>query len=114
MRAIRFRVFNKQTHQWVHGPGQEPNLFGECILLGYFMHGVGIMELNDCIALQYSGVNDKNKKEIYEGDLLNYNGRIGQVEFISGMFVCSWDDQTDELTYMMTEEMEIIGNIFDK
>ncbi len=70
-REIKFRVWNKRTNNWVHGPGHEINLFGETILLGGFMRGIGLEELNDCVALQYTGMKDKNGKEIYEGDFVS-------------------------------------------
>ena len=70
MREIKFRVWNTKTKKWVHGPGDECNLFGEMILMGGFMPKIGIMELNDCVPLQYTGLKDKNKKEIYERDII--------------------------------------------
>ena len=71
MKEIRFRVRNTKTNKWIHGPNYEVNLFGETILLGCFMEGVGVMELNDCVVLQYTGLHYENGKEIYEGDIIN-------------------------------------------
>jgi uncharacterized phage protein (TIGR01671 family) len=120
MRTIKFRVWNKRTNKWVHGPGQEPNLFGETILLGGFMYGVGVLELNDCIACQYTGVNDKNGKEIYENDLLVFNrGEEWEskypytVVFKYGKFELKMPDSSMCIDIGYHKEMIISGNIFE-
>lgn len=67
----------------------------------------------------FTSCHDKNKKEIYEGDKLEYNipghGKFrGVAEFFAGNFVCDWGDQTEEpLSYMRTDDLEVVGNIFE-
>ena len=75
MNRFYFRVWNKKTKSWVHGPKYEPHLFGETILLGAWMR-VPIKELDDCVPLQCSGMLDKNGNRIFEGDVVDVtNGK---------------------------------------
>lgn len=61
----------------------------------------------------FTGVHDKNKKEIWEGDKVKYQNRTGIVEFFAGKFQLDWGDQTDDdIAYLMIDDMEVIGNIF--
>lgn len=113
-REIKFRVWNNKTKQWIHGPGHEVNLFGEMILLGGFMHGVRVEELNDCVVLQYTGLKDKNNKEIYEGDVLKSINRTAhkyiKVEFKNGCFL--FENRTfDE--FVKYNDIKIVGNIYE-
>jgi len=112
-RKIKFRVWNNKTQKWQHGgPHCHPdldgvNLFGETILLGGFME-VPLMDLNDCVALQYTGLKDKNDREIFEGDIVKTGVLVGPVEFRNCSFLF---DGHPLFNYY--ESISVIGNMFE-
>ena len=71
----KFRLWFDKDKRWIHGPHERNdldgvNLFGETIILGAFMDGISIEDLNDCVSLQFTGIRDKNGKDIFEGDIV--------------------------------------------
>jgi len=145
MREIKFRAWDKkskkmrQVTEIVFNTGfyLEPN---DNTVKLIWVKGQDIINDKDIqlqrddgfILMQYTGLKDKNGKEIYEGDIVtihkhNYDfgfkqDEIGQIKFIDGAFgfyreknekEYFFNDLATENGYGELDYYEVIGNIYD-
>ena len=113
MREIKFRAWDKINKEMFNVESinfQERRVYKDVVSYRNF---------NDIELMQYTGLKDKNNKEIYEGDILSDGNdeKPYKVIFENGSFRAEFEGDFEEYSFdlidVVAQGCEIIGNIYE-
>ena len=119
-REIKFRVWDVENKEMleVQELDFEPTFYGGRIAIRPDQYS-DYFDPEDMILMQYTGLHDKNGKEIYEGDIVRITGSkeidIGKVIYeYNGFTVDVMNmDRFYGRVHLLEKFTEVIGNVFE-
>jgi len=118
MREIKFRFWGLLEKSWLIDGRTETSIYDFAFKNGMNWNFITKKEaLERVVVVQYTGLKDKNGKEIYEGDVLKHDSHKYLFEIKWYPNDAAWRFHRDDKGGMgmagINESWEIIGNIYE-
>jgi uncharacterized phage protein (TIGR01671 family) len=122
-REIKFRAWSKFREEMVDvrglaisDLGEQFDLVDDSTLGQLASHDWN--DLDNYVLMQYTGLKDKNGKEIWEKDRFKHGKAVGTIEYNEDRFEIVWDKPDveffNEILRFHVGKGEVIGNIYEE
>ena len=110
MREIKFRAWDKSRGKMIYNPSTNA--------ISHINEIFANDKDQDCVWMLFSGMKDRHGKEIYEGDIIQYDYDLHlqypkEVKYQDGMFRKVSQRQQWNALYIDIDRYEVIGNIYE-
>ena len=118
MREIKFRAWDRFKQRWSNYKINDDTVYFMDKNTGVW-YGSYNKRYKDFNLMQYTGLKDKNNKEIYEGDILSdgNNKKLYKVIFENGSFRAEFEGDFEEYSFdlidVVAQGCEVVGNIYE-